>query len=327
MVTDLLDRADRRRLELPDARPTPAASSRRSARRIRRILEDHKDLGQCEGIGLVVPGMVDRAGACISFAPRLGWRDFPLRDLLAKRDRPAGAHRELRPRVRHRPGLGRAARGRPQQRLRLPLGLGRPRRRLRRQRRGASAAGTTWPASSATCRSTSTARRARAARTGCWEAYVSNLATLSRYFGREHLAAQADPAGDRVVHRRRPGRPRARRRRQGRRGAAVDGALPRPRPGVGRQRRRPGAHLPQRRDHRRLGPDRGDGAPGARRARAGAGRLEHRDHARPVARPSRGCAARRPWSRRRSSRRRRSDDEPDRPRREAAAGPMEGVVA
>ena len=53
---------------------------------------------------------------------------------------------------------------RPQQRLRVRLGLGRPRRRHRRQRRGASAAGTTSPASSATCRSTSTARRARAAR-------------------------------------------------------------------------------------------------------------------------------------------------------------------
>ncbi len=27
--------------------------------RLRRLLEDHKDLGECEGIGLVVPGMVD----------------------------------------------------------------------------------------------------------------------------------------------------------------------------------------------------------------------------------------------------------------------------
>ena len=54
------------------------------AARIRRTMEHHGELGQCVGIGMVVPGMVDREGASISFAPRLGWRDFPLRDLLAK---------------------------------------------------------------------------------------------------------------------------------------------------------------------------------------------------------------------------------------------------
>ena len=42
--------------------------------RLRRILDDHRDLGQCEGIGLVVPGMLDRTGRLLSYAPRLGWR-------------------------------------------------------------------------------------------------------------------------------------------------------------------------------------------------------------------------------------------------------------
>jgi N-acetylglucosamine repressor len=34
----------------------------------------------CQGIGIVVPGMVDRRAGHILYAPRLGWRDVPLRD-------------------------------------------------------------------------------------------------------------------------------------------------------------------------------------------------------------------------------------------------------
>lgn len=37
----------------------------------------------CQGIGIVVPGMVDRTGRVI-YAPRLGWRDVPLRDTIAQ---------------------------------------------------------------------------------------------------------------------------------------------------------------------------------------------------------------------------------------------------
>jgi N-acetylglucosamine repressor len=38
----------------------------------------------CEGIGVVVPGMVDRRGGRVLYSPRLGWRDVDLRDTLAK---------------------------------------------------------------------------------------------------------------------------------------------------------------------------------------------------------------------------------------------------
>ena len=38
----------------------------------------------CLGIGVVVPGMVDRRGGRVLYAPRLGWRDVDLRDALAK---------------------------------------------------------------------------------------------------------------------------------------------------------------------------------------------------------------------------------------------------
>src|SRR5258708_2034280 len=48
------------------------------AMRIRRALPDHEGLGKWRGVGIVVPGMVDRPGSRILFAPRLGWPDLSL---------------------------------------------------------------------------------------------------------------------------------------------------------------------------------------------------------------------------------------------------------
>jgi len=53
------------------------------AGRIARTRETHPDLGDCEGVGVVVPGMVGPAGDRVLFAPRLGWRDFGLKDALS----------------------------------------------------------------------------------------------------------------------------------------------------------------------------------------------------------------------------------------------------
>jgi N-acetylglucosamine repressor len=53
------------------------------ADRIRDILALHPELGRCEGIGVVVPGMVDRTTGRVLFAPRLGWRDVALQEPLA----------------------------------------------------------------------------------------------------------------------------------------------------------------------------------------------------------------------------------------------------
>jgi len=49
------------------------------ARRIRRLLARHPDTGRCDGIGLAVPGMLDRWGNALVHAPGLGWRNVPLR--------------------------------------------------------------------------------------------------------------------------------------------------------------------------------------------------------------------------------------------------------
>ena len=53
------------------------------AARIRDTLARHPELGRCEGVGVVVPGMVDRTGTRVLFAPRLGWRNVPFQEPLA----------------------------------------------------------------------------------------------------------------------------------------------------------------------------------------------------------------------------------------------------
>jgi predicted NBD/HSP70 family sugar kinase len=43
------------------------------------------DIESCHGIGIVVPGMVDKRSGKIIYAPRLGWRDVSLRDAVSAR--------------------------------------------------------------------------------------------------------------------------------------------------------------------------------------------------------------------------------------------------
>jgi predicted NBD/HSP70 family sugar kinase len=65
----------------------PAALVRELARRIERLLRAHRAAGDCKGIGLVVPGMVDQRTGRVLNAPQLGWRDVDVRDALAKATR------------------------------------------------------------------------------------------------------------------------------------------------------------------------------------------------------------------------------------------------
>ncbi|HXL35489.1 MAG TPA: ROK family protein [Gemmatimonadales bacterium] len=53
--------------------------------RVRRLLRTHAAEGRCEGIGMVIPGMVDRASGRVLNAPQLGWRDVQVRSGLAER--------------------------------------------------------------------------------------------------------------------------------------------------------------------------------------------------------------------------------------------------
>lgn len=192
MVTDLL------------GQPTVAISSfptdldpqrfvRKLAVRIERTLADHMPAGRCEGIGVVVPGMVDRTGSRVAFAPRLGWRDVPLRDMLAamtklpvyieNSGRACALAQIWASRVEPAPDGDLAY-------VSVSDGLGVGiviRGELLRGRHNVAGEFGHVPLNvdGPPC---------ACGATGCWEAYVSNLATLSRYFGREISPRKPIPA-------------------------------------------------------------------------------------------------------------------------------------
>ncbi|MFN2566616.1 MAG: ROK family protein, partial [Gemmatimonadaceae bacterium] len=62
---------------------SPSALVKAIASRVRRLLRVHSAVGRCEGVGLVVPGMVDQHTGRVLNAPQLGWRDVDIRDELA----------------------------------------------------------------------------------------------------------------------------------------------------------------------------------------------------------------------------------------------------
>ena len=80
MLTDFSGRSIA--TELLATPPRPEELVEALAARIARLLEAHSAAGACEGVGLVVPGMVDRATGRLVNAPTLGWRDVDLRGAL-----------------------------------------------------------------------------------------------------------------------------------------------------------------------------------------------------------------------------------------------------
>lgn len=150
--------------------------------RIRRMLKTHGSNGTCEGIGLVVPGMVDQRTGLVLNAPALGWRGVEIRDKLAAatglpvqiensgracalaqlwlvRGETSGPNSFVFISVSDGVGVGMVINGelvRGHDHIagefgHIPLNLDGP--------------------------------RCMCGSSGCWEAYISNLATLSRYFG------------------------------------------------------------------------------------------------------------------------------------------------
>ena len=151
------------------------------ARRVKQILTDYN---ACEGVGVAVPGMVDPTKGRVVHAPTLAWRDVNLRDplalalgipvhiensgkacalaqLWATRSDVIASGNSVFVSVSDGVGVGIVVNGEV---LRgrhntagefghVPLSIDGP--------------------------------KCSCGATGCWEAYVSNLATLSRYFGRD----------------------------------------------------------------------------------------------------------------------------------------------
>ena len=154
------------------------------ARRIKQTLADYKELGACGGVGVVVPGMVNPALGRVLHAPTLGWRDVSLRDplaaalgipvhiensgkacalaqLWATRSDVAASANSVFVSVSDGVGTGVVVNG-----------------EILRGRHNTAGEFGHVPLSV-------DGPRCSCGATGCWEAYVSNLATLSRYFGRD----------------------------------------------------------------------------------------------------------------------------------------------
>lgn len=160
------------------------------ARRVKNLLADHPEVNACEGIGVVVPGMVEHSTMKVLHAPTLGWQNVDIREPLAaatglpvhvensgracalaqmwaaRGDTPGGDLVFVS--VSDGVGVGvmihgEVLRGRHNiagEFGHVPLSLDGP--------------------------------RCSCGATGCWEAYVSNRATLARYFGRPAAAADRD---------------------------------------------------------------------------------------------------------------------------------------
>jgi N-acetylglucosamine repressor len=192
MLADLLGKPLSGVIGIPTA-ADPKAVVKAIARRIQALLDEQADVDACDGIGVVVPGMVEQSTMRVLHAPTLGWRNVELREplaaatglpvqiensgracaiaqLWAMHDEVAAAGDLVFVSVSDGLGVGVVVHGevlRGRNNIagefgHVPLALDGPRCAC-----GAS---------------------------GCWEAYISNRATLARYFGRATEAAGPVPS-------------------------------------------------------------------------------------------------------------------------------------
>jgi predicted NBD/HSP70 family sugar kinase len=163
------------------------------ARRIKSLIAEQHDIEACEGIGVVVPGMIEYATKRVQHAPTLGWRNVAivealnaatglpvhiensgracaLAQLWTLRDEPSAPGDLVFVSVSDGVGVGvvvhgEALRGRNNtagEFGHVPLSLDGP--------------------------------KCACGATGCWEAYVSNRATIARYFNRPAEGSGPVPA-------------------------------------------------------------------------------------------------------------------------------------
>lgn len=194
---------------------SPAALVAELATRIQHLLATHRRVGSCEGIGLVVPGMVDQRTGRVLNAPQLGWRNVDIRDALAERTG-LPVHIENAPIAcaLAQMWMGRETAGEDGfVYLSVSDGVGAGVVINGEVVRGHDYTAGEFGHVSLDLNGPPCLCGAR----GCWEAYTSNLATLSRYVGRDLVAKAGGRARRRsttltitdVVARARAGEPRA----------------------------------------------------------------------------------------------------------------------
>jgi predicted NBD/HSP70 family sugar kinase len=154
------------------------------AARIRALLEAHGDAaGACQGIGVVVPGMVDATSGRVLHAPTLGWRNVDLRDRLsAAAGFPVHIENSGRAcalaRVWEARGVAAPVRNLVFVSVSDGVGVGVVvNGELLRGSHNIAGEFAHMPLSI-------DGPRCSCGAIGCWEAHISNLATLTRYFGR-----------------------------------------------------------------------------------------------------------------------------------------------
>jgi N-acetylglucosamine repressor len=183
MLADPMGRPRSDIVTMPTARD-PRRFVAALAVRIRQLLEaDATGAGKCEGIGVVVPGMVDSGTSRVLHAPTLGWRNVDLRDRLAAATGLA-VHVENSGRACALAQLWEARKvASPVRNLVFVsvsdgVGVGIVvNGEVLRGRHNIAGEFAHMPMSI-------DGPRCSCGAIGCWEAHISNLATLTRYFGR-----------------------------------------------------------------------------------------------------------------------------------------------
>jgi predicted NBD/HSP70 family sugar kinase len=162
----------------------PKALCSTLATRIKGLLAEHPDIEGCDGIGVVVPGMVERSTMTILHAPTLGWRNVHLREwLMAAAGMPveienSGRACALAQAWAMRDDLASAAGDLVFVSVSDGLGVGvMIHGEVLRGRNNIAGEFGHVPLSL-------DGPRCSCGANGCWEAYVSNRATLARYFGK-----------------------------------------------------------------------------------------------------------------------------------------------
>jgi len=152
--------------------------------RILRLLETHKAASMCKGIGIAVPGIVDRETGRIVNAPTLNWRNVTLRDpLSAVIGLPVNIENAARACALAQMWLGATGNPAPASFLYVSVsdGVGVGVVLNGELMRGHDDMAGEFGHAPLNIDGPPCMCGAN----GCWEAYTSNLATLSRYFGRD----------------------------------------------------------------------------------------------------------------------------------------------
>ncbi len=166
--------------------------------RIRALLADHGGLVACEGVGVAIPGMIEHSTMRVLHAPTLGWRNVDVHDLLTSaiglpvQIENSGRACALAQLWTMHGGTSTSAGDFVFVSVSDGLGLGViVRGELLRGRHNVAGEFGHVPL-------TMDGPRCSCGATGCWEAYVSNRATLARYFGRPAESDEPVPADERT---------------------------------------------------------------------------------------------------------------------------------